>query len=45
MASESSPLTRAPITPREVTRKFSKGLALLDVFKKGYRKRGICAYL
>ena len=36
-------LTRAPITPNDVTLRFSKILLLVDVFKKGYKKRGICA--
>lgn len=34
-------LTRAPITPREVTLKFSNILLLVDVFKKGYKNNGI----
>lgn len=41
IASESSPLTRAPITPKLVTLKFSKGFDLLDVFKNGYKNNGI----
>lgn len=36
-------LTNAPITPRLVRRKYSKGRVLLVVFKKGYRKRGMWA--
>lgn len=36
-------LTRAPMTPREVRRRYSKGRVLEVVFKKGYKKRGICA--
>jgi cephalosporin-C deacetylase-like acetyl esterase len=36
-------LTKAPITPRLVRRKYSKGRVLLVVFKKGYRKRGMWA--
>ena len=36
-------LTKAPITPREVRRKYSNGLDFDVVFKNGYRKRGICA--
>jgi hypothetical protein len=45
MASESSPFTSAPITPNEVTRRFSNGLALLEVFKNGYKNKGICAVI
>ena len=41
MASESSPFTKAPITPKLVTLKFSNGFDRLDVFKKGYRNKGI----
>lgn len=41
IASESSPFTKAPITPKEVTLRFSKGLLLLEVLRKGYRKSGI----
>jgi len=37
-------LTRAPMTPREVRRRYSKGRVLEVVFKKGYKKRGICAF-
>jgi hypothetical protein len=36
-------LTRAPMTPREVRRRYSKGRVLDVVFKNGYKKRGICA--
>ena len=43
MAVGSLSLTNAPITPKEVTLKFSKILVLVDVFKNGYKKRGICA--
>jgi len=43
MTSEESFLTRAPITPREVRRKYSNGLDLDVVFKNGYRKSGIWA--
>ena len=35
IASESSPFTKAPITPKEVTLKFSKGFDLICEFKKG----------
>lgn len=41
--SVSSPFTNAPITPKLVTLKFSKGLDLVEVFKKGYKNNGICA--
>lgn len=40
----SSIFTRAPITPREVNLKYSKGLPLLTVFKNGYKNKGICAF-
>jgi len=43
ITSEESFLTRAPITPREVRRKYSNGLDLDVVFKNGYRKSGIWA--
>jgi hypothetical protein len=36
-------LTRAPITPKLVSRKYSKGLVLLAVFRNGYRYNGMCA--
>lgn len=36
-------LTSAPITPKLVSRRYSKGLDLLDVFKKAYRYNGIWA--
>lgn len=32
------------MTPREVSRRYSKGRVLEVVFKKGYKKRGICAF-
>lgn len=35
--------TSAPITPREVRRRYSKGRVFDVVFKKGYRKRGMWA--
>jgi hypothetical protein len=38
-----SDLTRAPITPREVRRKYSKGRDLEVVLRKGYRNKGMCA--
>ena len=36
-------LTKAPITPRDVRRRYSNGLDFDVVFKNGYRNRGICA--
>lgn len=44
MASESSPFTKAPITPKLVTLRFSKGFALFEVFRKGYKNNGIWAF-
>jgi len=38
---DSITFTRAPMTPREVNRRYSKGLVLLVVFKKGYKSSGI----
>ena len=35
--------TKAPITPKLATLKFSNGFYLVDVFKKGYKNKGICA--
>lgn len=43
MTSEESFLTRAPITPRDVRRRYSNGRDFDVVFKKGYRKSGMCA--
>lgn len=43
MTSLESFLTNAPITPREVRRRYSNGRDLLVVFKKGYRNSGMCA--
>lgn len=43
ITSLSSIFTRAPITPRDVSLKYSKGRPLLTVFKNGYKKRGMCA--
>ena len=37
--------TRAPITPRLVSFKNSKGFAVLFVLKKGYKYNRICAAL
>lgn len=36
-------LTRAPMTPKLVNRKYSNGRVLLDVCKNGYRNKGIWA--
>src|SRR6187402_3528791 len=43
ITSDESFLTSAPMTPREVNRRYSKGLDLDVVFRKGYKKSGICA--
>ena len=43
ITSVSSTLTSAPMTPRDVSRRYSNGLVLLTVFRKGYRNRGMCA--
>jgi hypothetical protein len=43
ITSDESFLTRAPITPKLVRRKYSNGRDLDVVFRKGYRKRGMCA--
>ena len=43
MASESSPFTNAPITPRLVTLRFSNDFYLFEVLRKGYKNRGIWA--
>lgn len=43
MTSEESFLTRAPMTPREVRRRYSKGRDFEVVLRKGYRKRGMWA--
>eukprot|EP00967_Tisochrysis_lutea_P068230 scaffold89288_cov35-Tisochrysis_lutea.AAC.1 len=44
ITSASSTLTSAPITPSEVSRKYSNGRVLDTVLRKGYRKRGMCAF-
>ena len=36
-------LTSAPMTPRDVRRRYSNGLDFEVVLRKGYRKSGICA--
>ena len=43
MTSDESFLTRAPMTPREVSRRYSNGLDFEVVFKKGYKKSGMWA--
>lgn len=43
ITSLSSIFTRAPITPREVSLRYSKGLPLLTVLRNGYKKSGMCA--
>jgi len=45
MVGGESDLTSAPMTPREVNRRYSNGRLFEVVFKKGYRKRGIWAGL
>lgn len=37
-------MTKAPITPKEVTLKFSNILLFVDVFKNGYKKSGMWAF-
>lgn len=41
MTSEESFLTRAPMTPRDVSRRYSKGLDFDVVLRNGYKKSGI----
>ena len=36
-------LTRAPMTPRLVSRRYSNGRVLLVVLRKGYKNSGTCA--
>ena len=36
-------LTKAPMTPRDVRRRYSNGRVFDVVFKNGYKKRGIWA--
>jgi hypothetical protein len=38
-----SDFTSAPMTPREVRRRYSNGRDLEVVLRKGYRKSGMCA--
>jgi hypothetical protein len=40
IASVSSPFTKAPITPKLVTLKFSNAFDLFEVFRKGYKNKG-----
>ena len=41
ITSELSFLTSAPMTPRDVSRRYSKGLDLDVVLRKGYKKSGM----
>lgn len=41
---ESSILTSAPITPRDVSLRYSNGRPLLTVFRNGYKNKGMCAF-
>jgi hypothetical protein len=43
ITSDESFFTSAPITPRDVRRRYSKGRDLEVVLRKGYKKSGICA--
>jgi len=43
MTSEESFLTKAPMTPREVRRRYSNGRDLDVVLRNGYRNSGMCA--
>jgi len=43
ITSEESFLTSAPMTPRDVNLRYSKGRDFEVVLRNGYRKRGICA--
>lgn len=43
MTSDESFLTRAPMTPKEVSRRYSKGLDLEVVLRNGYRNKGMWA--
>jgi hypothetical protein len=43
MTSVESFLTKAPMTPRDVRRRYSNGRDFEVVFRKGYRNSGICA--
>lgn len=41
MTSDESFLTRAPMTPNEVSRRYSNGLDLEVVLRNGYKNKGI----
>ena len=43
ITSVSSTFTSAPITPSDVSRRYSNGRVLLTVLRKGYRNSGTCA--
>jgi hypothetical protein len=43
ITSDESFLTKAPMTPRDVRRRYSKGRDLDVVLRNGYRKSGMCA--
>ena len=43
ITSESSIFTSAPITPNDVSLRYSNGRFLLTVLRKGYRNNGMCA--
>ena len=43
MTSEESFFTKAPMTPREVKRRYSNGRDFEVVFRNGYKNNGICA--
>lgn len=43
ITSEESFFTRAPMTPKDVSRRYSKGRDFDVVFRNGYRNKGICA--
>lgn len=45
ITSEESFFTRAPITPKEVRRRYSKGRDFEVVLRNGYRNRGMCAVI
>ena len=45
MAEGSLSFTKAPITPKEVTLRFSKIFVFVDVLRNGYKKSGIWAKL
>lgn len=43
ITSEESFFTRAPMTPRDVRRRYSNGRDFEVVLRKGYKNSGICA--